>query len=239
VAVVTTSRDLGWDGAFNARDLGGLPAAGGRRIRPGALARSEAPDRLTAAGWAALKEHGIRTVVDLREPDERRALDAAGDLDVVHVPLDDLGDTAFWADWGDGANATPLYYPDFLARKPERCAAALGAVARARPGGVLVHCAGGRDRTGLVTMLLLGLAGVPDDEIVADYLRSFTRMTPLWAALGEPDHGPLIHELLAGRGTTPEAAMRAALDGLDAEATLRAGGLTGADLESLRNRLLE
>ena len=232
------SRDLEWEGAYNARDLGGLPAAGGRRIRPGAVARSEAPDGFTAAGWVALKEHGIRTIVDLREPDERRLLEAAGDLDVVHVPLDDLGDTAFWADWRDGADATPLYYRAFLERRPERCAAALAAVARARPGGVLVHCAGGRDRTGLVTMVLLRLAGVPEDEIVADYLHSYPRLTPLWAARGETDDGPLIHALLAERGTTPEAAMRTALDGLDADAVLRAGGLTDADLDALRRRIL-
>jgi len=230
---------LEWEGAFNARDLGGLLAPGGRRIRHGAVVRSEAPDRFTAAGWVALRSHGIRTILDLREPDERRVPDAAGDLDVVHVPLDDLGDTAFWADWGDGVDCTPLYYRDFVERKPDRCAAAVLVVARARPGGVLVHCGAGRDRTGLVTMLLLRLVGVSDDEIVSDYVRSYARMAPLWAALGERDHAPLIRKLLADRGTTPEAAMRAALDGLDAVAVLRAGGLTDADLEMLRNRMLE
>jgi protein tyrosine/serine phosphatase len=230
--------DLQWEGVYNARDLGGLPAAAGQRTRPGALVRSEAPDGLTEAGWAALRSHGIRTIVDLREPDERGPY-GSGDLDVVPVPLDDLADLGFWSDWATGEDCTPLYYRDFLDRRPHRCAAAVAAVARARPGGVLVHCGGGRDRTGLVSLVLLRLLGVPEDEIVADYLDSYRRMTALWAALGRPDDGPLIHDLLAERGTTPEAALRAALEGLDAEAVLRAGGLTDADLEALRNRLLE
>ena len=115
---------------------------------------------LTPAGWAALRGH---TIVDLRNDDERQgpAAPGAAGLAVVHVPLDDLADSAFWRRvWDEGLDGTPLYYRPFLERKPERCAAAVAAVADARPGGVLVHCTVGRDRAGLVTLLLLALAGV-------------------------------------------------------------------------------
>ena len=67
---VRDPRDVDWEGCLNARDLGGLPAAGGRRTRWGAVVRADAPDHLTAAGWAAVRAHGVRTVVDLRNEDE-------------------------------------------------------------------------------------------------------------------------------------------------------------------------
>jgi len=68
---VTAQRHLDWEGCLNVRDLGGLPAAGGRVTRWGAVVRSGDPARLTPAGWAALRGHGIRTIVDLRNDDER------------------------------------------------------------------------------------------------------------------------------------------------------------------------
>ena len=58
-------RELSWDGCVNARDLGGLG-----QIRPGAVVRMEQPRRLTEAGWAAAWAYGVRTFVDLRDPDE-------------------------------------------------------------------------------------------------------------------------------------------------------------------------
>jgi hypothetical protein len=127
------------------------------------LIRSDSPAGLTPAGWAALWGHGIRTIVDLRNDDERQdpAAPGAAGMAVVHVPLDDLADSAFWRRvWDEGLDGTPLYYRPFLERKPERCAAAVAAVADAGPGGVLVHCTVGRDRAGLVTLLLV-LGGAP------------------------------------------------------------------------------
>ncbi|MET8863644.1 tyrosine-protein phosphatase [Nonomuraea sp. NPDC004580] len=59
-------RHLEWEGCFNVRDLGGIAVSGGGSVRAGALARSDNPERLTAAGWRALVEHGVRTVVDLQ-----------------------------------------------------------------------------------------------------------------------------------------------------------------------------
>src|SRR5215210_2868284 len=63
-------RHLEWDGCGNVRDLGGLPVAGGGVIRPGAIVRADALDRLSPEGWAVLEAHGVRTVIDLRNPDE-------------------------------------------------------------------------------------------------------------------------------------------------------------------------
>jgi len=63
-------RHLVWDGCFNVRDLGGHRTGDGRTTHFGAVVRSDAPDRLSDAGWAALESHGVRTIVDLRDPSE-------------------------------------------------------------------------------------------------------------------------------------------------------------------------
>jgi hypothetical protein len=63
---MTGNRHLDWDGCHNVRDFGGLRAAHGRETRSGAVVRGDSVDRLTATGWSALLEHGIRTIIDLR-----------------------------------------------------------------------------------------------------------------------------------------------------------------------------
>jgi hypothetical protein len=77
-----------------------------------------------------------------------------------------------------------------LEHKAERCAAAVAAVADARPGGVLVHCTIGRDRTGLVSLLLLALVGVAPADIADDYELSNPRLEPLRDRSGAGRHRP-------------------------------------------------
>jgi protein-tyrosine phosphatase len=239
---VTVDRHLHWEGCFNARDLGGLPTTDGRTTRWRAVVRSDTPDHLTAAGWEALRAYGIRTIVDLRN-DEEVGPDAGArpaSVTTVHVPLDDTAGREFWDEWASGPQfGTPLYYRPFLERKPDRCAAAVAAVARAGPGGVLVHCGGGRDRTGLVTMVLLALAGVAPEEIASDYELSYERMPRMYAARGEDDQGPTIQGFLAGDNTSARAAIVDTLDWLDADAYLRSAGLGNDDLAAPRERLVE
>ncbi|MEV0614000.1 tyrosine-protein phosphatase [Nonomuraea sp. NPDC050404] len=229
-------RELSWDGCGNVRDLGGLPVAGGRRTRWGAVVRSDTPDRLTERGWAAAAAHGVRTILDLRDPGELRfepGLRPRG-MTFVSVPLDRRDDPD-----RSRYGGTPLYLRPFMDRWPSRCAAALRAIARAPSGGVLVHCAAGRDRTGLVTILLLALAGVEHGHILADYELSTPRLTALYARLGEPDDGLRVASVLATAGVTTAEAITALLRDLDIEAYLTAAGLTPADLTALRARLTE
>ena len=236
----TSDRHLDWDGCFNARDLGGLPTVDRRTTRWRAVVRSDSVDGLTASGWAALRAYGIRTVVDLRNDDERgeRGGTPPG-ITTVDVPLDDVADAAFWDDVrAEDLDGTPLYYRRFLERKPERVAAAVAAVARARPGGVLFHCVGGRDRTGLVALLLLALAGVGADEIASDYERSNDRLPARWAARGEEDQRREIAGILARYGTSARALIVDLLASLDVAEYLRTAGLEEGDLAALRARLV-
>lgn len=224
---MSAGRHLDWEACRNVRDLGGLRTAAGREIRWGAVVRGDAPEQLTAAGWTALRAHGIRTIVDLRNADERPTGPAPPDLTTVHVALDGREDTEFWDHWASGPQcATPLYYRSQLERCPERSAHVLQAIARAHPGGVLVHCVGGRDRTGQITMLLLALAGVAPEAIAADYELSAERL------------GTEYEEFLAGQGTSARELIVSTLAAVDVEAVLRAAGLEDADLDALRARLL-
>ena len=217
-------RQLDWEGGANVRDLGGLPTVDGRETSWDAVVRGDAPDSLTPAAWDALLAHGIRTIVDLRNDDERipEAVRPA-EIATVHVALDGIEDTEFWSEWGSGPQfGTPLYYRPHLERFPERNARAIAAVAQAEPGGVLIHCVGGKDRAGQIAMLLLALLGVTPEEIAADYRLS----------------GDDQAEFLASRGTSSTEVILSTLAGLDVEAYLLASGVGPEDLAALRDRML-
>jgi protein-tyrosine phosphatase len=120
----------------------------------------------------------------------------------------------------------------------------MAAIAGAPEGGVLVHCAAGKDRTGLISALLLGLVGVPAVTIAADYALTAELLRPRdqeWL-----EHGPgerAEREALAARFAPTTEVMLEVLDGLDrrhggVEGYLAAAGVSPADLDRLRDRLL-
>ncbi|WP_214324532.1 tyrosine-protein phosphatase [Nonomuraea sediminis] len=158
---------LDWPGCQNARDLGS------GRIRRGALVRSGRPGRDTVE---AIFAHGVTRVLDLRlaaetddDPSPLAGHPAYRNLSVLRAEdtlLQAMGDTL------------PAIYRAVLDRGQVNLAAVLGAVARAPEGGVLVHCHQGKDRTGLVVALALALAGVPEQEIAADYALTARHVPP-------------------------------------------------------------
>lgn len=227
-------RDLDWDGCFNVRDLGGLPTSAGGETRWRSIVRADALDRLTERGWRQVVGYGVRTIVDLRNDDERTPPVAARPdvVTTVNAPLEP-DDPAFVGP----LRATPLPYARLLERHPDRAAAVLRAIAQAGPGGVVVHCGIGRDRAGFVTLVLLALAGVPADAIVRDHALSTRRLAALFAHEGREDEAPIVERLLEERGTTAEAVLRSVLDGVDVEARLRAGGLRDEEIAAVRARL--
>jgi protein tyrosine/serine phosphatase len=231
-------RHLQWEGCFNVRELGGFPTRSGGTTAWGAVVRSDSPAALTEQGWAALRAHGIRTIVDLRDPIEREELPPLAELDAVHAPVLDLGDDAFFEPWR-GTWDTPRFYRAVLAHWQDRFTAAVVAVARAEPGGVLVHCQVGRDRTGLVTAMLLSLAGVPAAEIAADYALSAERLRPLYDRLAAELEDESARARLHRENASEASWMLDLLGELDVEAYLLAGGATAEDLAAARRRLLD
>lgn len=154
---------VGWDGAVNAWRVGRALYRMGRR------------EWLTERGWAQLRADGVTTVVDLRNPGEwgRRPSDpvvpaaASHGIEVVSAPTEDPTNAEYAALCVPWLNH-PRHYGAVLRLFPGHVAGAVRAIAAA-PGGVVVHCSAGRDRTGLVVTLLLGLAGADDDTLAAHY----------------------------------------------------------------------
>jgi protein tyrosine/serine phosphatase len=170
------------EGAVNVRDLGGLPAGDGSVTAPGRLLRSASLQELTPADVTRLVDDlGVRTVVDLRSPAEV-AGEGPGPLDSVpgvrhenYPVLSELGP----ADEGPGSRHEQdrLRYPDdpmcgrylgYIENRPALVVAALRAIAGS-DGAAIVHCAAGKDRTGVVVALALTAAGVRPEAVIADF----------------------------------------------------------------------
>ena len=164
-------RRVAVEGCHNFRDLGGYPTRDGRRLRWRRLFRADALHSLTPSDVTTLRgEIGLGEVVDLRSSAELEA-DGRGPLadEAIrfhHLPLiertygDDVSPPADF-DLGD-------FYFDLLDFAREPLARVLTTLART-PAPAVFHCSAGKDRTGVVSALLLGLLGVDDELIVADY----------------------------------------------------------------------
>jgi protein-tyrosine phosphatase len=138
---------------------------------------------------------------------------------------------------GELSLASPLYFPAMLAEHPERVIAAVRAIANAAPGCVVFHCAAGKDRTGLLALVLLALATAAPEEIIADYLLNYDRMKQRYDEIGFRDQLTAVNELLASRDTTIEASLTATIASLTMPDFLLDNGLSSTELAALRTRL--
>lgn len=163
-------RHIPLGGMYNLRDLGGYPVTGGGETAWERMLRGDNPEHLTEEDIQWLLERDITTVVDLRseaevghKPDQLSGVQGFSYLNCPLLETDRMPNLE--NDVGAG------YFRVLEGRR--RMVKALRAVAAA-PGGVLFHCTAGKDRTGLMAALLLGLAGVGREEILADYQVSET-----------------------------------------------------------------
>lgn len=164
-------RVIDLEGCLNFRDLGGYPTDHGRRVRWRRLFRSDALHLLTPADVARLRDElGVRDVVDLRSTAERRGGGpeplAGSSVTVHHVPLYD-GETRSGEGMGAPFSLADRYFllAEFAQDKIARVVRLLADV----DGAAVYHCAAGKDRTGVISAVLLGVLGVRDEVIVADY----------------------------------------------------------------------
>jgi protein-tyrosine phosphatase len=239
------SRALAWDACLNARDLGGLTTTSGRRVRRGALARSDQLCRLSDRGRTAFLEHGIRTVIDLRTPKEiERDPDPPWQEHGIDYLLISQQDEQLWKDLDGVARTRAERDCAVIDRRAPQIVAMVRAVANAAPGGVLIHCLAGKDRTGIAVAVLLSLVGVDDEQIAADYALSEAALadelaTALAAAPDEEARAKIMgsYDARAETMLTTLAHLRERHGG--AEAYLVRAGLSSPDIRRIRERLLE
>jgi protein-tyrosine phosphatase len=250
------------EGAVNVRDLGGLPIADGGTTFSRRLLRSENLQELTRADIARLvDEIGVTTVIDLRTTAEVE-LEGPGPLDVVpgvrhayHPVLPELGsrtDAVAEALLLRRAEKDRSRFPDdimcghylgYLEERPDEVTGALRSIASA-DGAAIVHCAAGKDRTGVIVALALTVAGVEPEVIVADYMATGERIDAIIERLRRSKtYATDISSRPVSAHLPREETMKAFLEQLHARygglpAWLEANGFGGAEVAALRARLV-
>jgi protein-tyrosine phosphatase len=235
------------EGCFNFRDLGGYPTVHGRTVRWQRVYRSDALHLLTPADIARVQgELGLGAVIDLRSTAELRAEEAAwiepADIHFHHVPLYD-GERMRTEDVPPIETLADRYFLLAEFAKPQ-IARVVQTIAEAN-GPVVYHCAAGKDRTGVVSAVLLGLLGVRDEIIVADYAATRDNLEAIIDRLMESKGYENVFAALPPDTLHAEpATMITFLERLRAEhgsmtGYARAAGITPAIIDALAERLLE
>lgn len=204
--------------------------------------RGDSVCRLTDRGRRSLLEDGVRTIVDLRGPQELQRdpnpfANVPEQVRYVDLPFNDAATSKLIQGMPTGAER----YRTMLDEDRSRIAAIMTALARAERA-VLFHCYGGRDRTGMVAAMLLRLAGVPDAEIVLDYVATDERMAPRydeWRTEMDEQRRARFDRAIAEAAVPIEAALRH-LDERHGgvEGYLVASGVAREDLAALRSALI-
>ena len=163
-------RKLTVNGLNNARDLGGLKVSPQNLTNFQVVVRGESPQLITQEGKSAFDNYNITDVVDLRSNIESKSLGYgfAGDLKIHNAPM--VKDSSFIANEGVKRGRKHEYL-NYLNEGKNSFKVLIDAINQS-VGAVYLHCAVGKDRTGVVTSMLLLALGVSEDDIVRDYLYS-------------------------------------------------------------------
>jgi protein-tyrosine phosphatase len=257
--------DVSWlnvQGLANGRDVGGLPLAAGGSVRTGRLLRSDNLQSLTPADVRMLVDQlSLRSVVDLRAQVE---VDGEGPgpifaeptVAVHHLSLFpesgatsvdgtvDTGTVLPWQDEQRGRSSVTDTYVAFLRDRPDSVVAALRLIA-STSGATLVHCAAGKDRTGVIVALALAEVGVDRDAIVADYVATAERIDAILVRLqASPTYAGDATLDYVDKHRPRATTMIRFLDHLDAEYAgagqwLRRHGWTEPEAAALRDVLVD
>ena len=219
------------------RDLGGLTCGGATLLR-GRLVRASMLGTLSPAGREAVRVHGIRTVIDLRTEDELAEAPSPfrEGLTYRHVPFTVARTMGLHRAAAEGTMSDELRR---LAVPDGGIAGPVHAIAGAEPG-IVLHCAAGRDRTGIVIAVVLAAIGVPDQEIVADHTASDAELAPEYERFKalHPDQTADVDAGIERRAWTMEqilTTLRLAFG--SSAAYLKTAGVTADEIEAIRTKL--
>lgn len=255
----TPERWIAARGAVNMRDLGGLVTDDGGHTRFGRLLRSDNLQGLTATDVTYLvDELRLRRVIDLRsDPEVQREgpgpLHERPEVSVHQLSLftaagrhtDVDAETLPWKNRpvpAPGGDRMAGVYLQYLRDRPDSVVDALRLISR-DDGAALVHCAAGKDRTGVIVALALTVAGVTREAIVADYVATGERIPAVLARLrASPTYAADLDGSTDDSHMPRADTMRQMLSGMDDEyggvlAFLEWRGWTEADTAALRSRL--
>lgn len=234
------SAHLNWPNCLNARDLGGMPTADGTTIRTGALIRTDGHEHLTEAGVAAVHAYGVGRIIDLRREQECAKWVSPFTYTPLYlnIPVQNPADP----DEDNGFFDLAAIYRRMLDRRPDLFATAVAAIAEAPAGGVVVHCAGGKDRTGMVVALALTIADVDPAVIATDYAVTEERLRERSVAYLAGIEDPIRKDQLRQLQTTAPETMLDVLSHLQTNygsvsAFLETGGCDAERQALLRKRL--
>ena len=235
------------EGALNVRDLGGHPTLDGGHTRTGILFRADSLRRLTSRDVSTLLDLGVAANVDLQSEDEtayfgRGLLEEAP---ITWIPVREATLRPRGERPTGGGDVLLARYREYLRDAPEAFVRAVSDIAQPGHLPAVINCFFGKDRTGVLSALVLDSVGVTRDAIVADYAASAERMPALLARLRD-DPDPVVRDTIA-RTPAPyldarPATMAALVDDLTehggARGWLIAHGAAPADLDVLRERLV-
>jgi len=243
---VTVERLIALEGAVNFRDLGGYATEDGLRTRWRVLFRADGLSELTETDLEVMRELGIRTVVDLRsgqEVEQSRFNVEAHPVTFHHYPFIKALPNA--EDFARAPGFLGTQYTEMLDEATPQIIGALSALAAPDARPAVFHCTAGKDRTGLLSALVLSLLGVPEETVIADYALSDAAMSRLRAKLIKkyPDGGSVIadSDVLFSADPANMVALFAHLRnryGTVAEYAVQVGVPAGV-VERLRESLLE
>jgi protein-tyrosine phosphatase len=243
----TPARRIPLDGAVNFRDLGGYPAPGGRSVRWRALFRADDLSCRSRPDREVVRRLGIATVIDLRSRAEvERDRFPVAEIAVAfhHVPL--VAALPAFEEFRRGPTFFGAHYLDIARQAGDQIARALAIVADRDAQPVIVHCAAGKDRTGVLVAVILALLGVDDGVIAEDYALSAAAMDTLLGRILErmPEQREVIMTVADVMFSAQPEAIIALLDGLrdeygSVEAYAASYGAGEQVLEELRASLLE
>ena len=237
-------------GVYNMRDIGGYQTEDGQHTRWRTFVRADSLHRLSSKSQEELIDLGIRSVIDLRQTTETISEPDVfyGSSKTRYYHMNMIGDDQVYEMQEDLETSARVAvgYSQWIDRRAD----AIGNILRtlALPGSVpaIYHCAGGQDRTGIISALLLGLAGVPDQTIASDYALTAKYQVDLYFSNdAPPDVVPEEYtvEAYLARNCPPEAMLltlrhiQERYSGI--ENYVRATGLDDNDIARLRKALIE